>query len=105
MPRASKKKPCVFCGTPAPVTWNPDTVFKSWVSANRIIGSFRSKFDGVRDLLDWASVDETDTGCHPACALEAAIELCGFAERYPTRGLRKDNTVPQSFRIPEEMRP
>ena len=79
----SKKKPCFECGAPAPTTFDARTLFDAWAESNAIIASWRCRFDAVRARLEWAAVDETDTGAHPLCALRWAIRTEGFAERYP----------------------
>lgn len=81
-------KPCFFCGLPAPATFDPEAVFNQWVDDNQIMSSGRSRFDDVRDDLQWASLDESDQGCHPLCALKWAVAKAGFSERYPV-GVRE----------------
>ena len=76
-------KPCFACGKPAPVTFDHKDLFASWVSANQVICPWRARFEGVKERLKWASLDETDTGAHPKCSLEWAIREENFDERYP----------------------
>ena len=76
-------KPCYFCGRPAPNTFDAKSVFDTWASDNGIIASCRSRFDGIRDRLSWAALDETDKGAHPECALKWAIDAEDFGTRYP----------------------
>ena len=76
-------KPCFFCKKLAPNTFDATEVFDDWSSRNQIISDFRSRFDGVRERLKWAALDETDKGAHPECALKWAVTEEGFNERYP----------------------
>lgn len=77
------RKPCFFCGQSAEVTFDPETVFDLWAEENQIISPCRSRFDDVREKLEWAARDETEYGCHRLCALKWAIETEGFSVRYP----------------------
>lgn len=74
----AKQKPCYFCGKMAPVTFDAEQVFDDWSTKNEVICDWRSRFDGVRARLEWASLDESDKGCHPECALEYALREEGF---------------------------
>lgn len=76
-------KPCHFCGSPAPVTFDAEAVFDTWANDNGIIAPCRSRFDGVRERLAWSALDETDRGSHAECALKSAIDAEGFGTRYP----------------------
>ena len=76
-------KPCFVCGEPAPVTFDAEAVFEDWSARNRIICDYRARFDGVRERLKWAALDETEEGAHPLCALTWAVTKEGFQERYP----------------------
>ena len=78
-----KLKPCFFCGELAPVVWDSEAVFNDWSARNEIVCDWRSRFDGVRERLKWASIDESDKGAHPICALKWAVKEEGFNERYP----------------------
>lgn len=78
-----EQKPCHFCGEPAPSTFDAEAVFDEWSSRNKIVADWRSRFDGVRERLEWAALDETDEGAHPACALDWAVRCEGYATRYP----------------------
>lgn len=73
------QNPCYFCGKMAPVTFDPEEAFDDWSIKRKIICDWRSRFDGLRERLKWASLDETDKGCHPKCALEYALREEGFA--------------------------
>jgi hypothetical protein len=87
-------KPCYFCGKTASVTFDAEAVFDCWAEKNGIICAYRSRFDGVREALHWASVDESDKGAHPECALRWAVECEGFGKRYPNCNLEKPRSVP-----------
>jgi len=81
-------KPCFICGNPSELLFgnkffDPERAFKHWADKNKIISSWRSRFDGVRDRLEWAALDETNEGAHANCTLEWAIKKEGFANRYP----------------------
>ena len=58
-------------------------VFDAWANDNQIINEWRSRFDGVRERLEWAALDETKEGAHSSCALRWAVREEGYAERYP----------------------
>lgn len=72
------QKPCYFCEKMAPVTFDAEQVFNDWSTENKIICDWRSRFDDLRARLEWASLDETDKGCHPECALDWALKKEGF---------------------------
>src|SRR5258706_9508078 len=76
-------KPCFYCGKESPVTFNHEKVFSDWSNRNGIISPDRSRFDGVREKLKWASLDETDHGAHEECALRYAVQSEGYGNRYP----------------------
>lgn len=82
------KKPCFYCGKPATrrypkVFFQWRRVFREWVDRNKIISADRSRFDGMRERLRWAALDETDEGAHAQCALEWAVLHEGYSRRYP----------------------
>lgn len=81
-------KPCFVCGKPSELThgdrwFDSSGVFDDWVHRNLVICPWRARFDGMRNLLDWASMDENDVGAHAQCALKYAVQREGYAERYP----------------------
>lgn len=83
-------KPCEFCHKPAPATFDAKRVFNIWADQNEIISPDRSRFDGVRECLNWAALDESETGAHPDCALRWAVTREGFFSRYPLCELPDD---------------
>ena len=81
-------KPCFACRQSSPLMFgdrffDPEAVFESWSAENQIICDWRSRFDGVRRALDWASLDESDDGAHAECALRWAIKESKWDCRYP----------------------
>ena len=81
-------KPCFACRQSSPLMFgdrffDPEAVFESWSAENQIICDWRSRFDGVRRALDWASLDENDDGAHAECALRWAIKESKWDCRYP----------------------
>jgi hypothetical protein len=83
MEKRGYMKPCFFCNKPAPTEWDSNAIFDDWSSRNNVICDWRCRFDGIRERLKWASVDETNKGAHPECALKWAVTEEGFNERYP----------------------
>jgi len=82
MAEMTKTKPCHFCKLDAPTIFDADNIFYKWAYRNMIINPDRSRFEGVRERLKWAALDETEYGCHPECALEWAVREEGYMERY-----------------------
>jgi hypothetical protein len=80
-------KPCFVCGKQAPTAWDAVAVLDKWVEINGVVAVGRSRFDGMRERLQWASVDEDENGAHPICALQWAIEAEGYGTRYPNVGI------------------
>lgn len=65
------------------MTFDAVKVFNDWSSRNKIMSAWRSRFDGVREKLNWAALDETDKGCHPECALKWAVQTEEYSSQYP----------------------
>lgn len=83
-------KPCLFCKKPAELSHGAEffdwrAVFSEWATRNKIISPDRCRFDGVRDRLAWAALDENNAGAHAACALDWAVRNEDYATRYPAR--------------------
>lgn len=81
-------KPCFVCNKdvtlPDDGVWfDPDRLFAVWSAENEIVCDWRARFDGVRENLKWASLDEDAAGAHAICSLEWAIEQEGYNFRYP----------------------
>ena len=92
-----KHKPCFFCKKPSEVDksgvfFDHKFVFAAWSSHNKILCDGRSRFDGVREKLKWAALDETEEGAHAMCALFWAVSEEGFITRYPVDGVDLSHT-------------
>lgn len=81
-------KPCFVCGKPAVLThgdrfFDHELVMSRWETANAVMCPWRSRFDGMRAILEWAALDENEEGAHAECALRWAIKRENYDTRYP----------------------
>jgi hypothetical protein len=88
-------KPCFICKAPTFTTggrfFDHEAVFAAWSAHNQIMFDWRSRFDGVREGLRWAALDETAEGSCATCALAWAVRETGWSDRYPAKDVPLGN--------------